>query len=84
MQARFREEREKRRACLGPPHKYLLCYVADHLDLENAVVEDFILDGAEVSTACAHSRKTVSSEIAAVQADNFYTSCGHAMYLACG
>ena len=36
---------------LGPAHKYLLHYIADHLDLENSVVEEFILDSAEVKSS---------------------------------
>uniref|UniRef100_H2YUI8 AAA+ ATPase domain-containing protein n=1 Tax=Ciona savignyi TaxID=51511 RepID=H2YUI8_CIOSA len=46
-QARFREEREKRKIRMTPMHKYLVYYVAEHLQLENNVVEEFILDSAD-------------------------------------
>ncbi|XP_077975281.1 dynein axonemal heavy chain 8-like [Styela clava] len=46
-QARYREDRDKRKVRLAATHKYFVHYVADHLELENAYVEDFVLDSAE-------------------------------------
>ncbi|XP_078482966.1 dynein axonemal heavy chain 8 [Ciona intestinalis] len=46
-QARFREEREKRKIRLTPMHRYLMHYVAEHLQMENNVVEEFILDSSD-------------------------------------
>jgi len=36
---------------LTPSHKYFIQYVGEHLELDSSVVEDFVLDSAEVMQA---------------------------------
>jgi len=51
FKARYKEDREKRRLRLTPSHKYFIQYVGEHLELDSSVVEDFVLDSAEVMQA---------------------------------
>jgi len=43
-QAKAKESREQRRAQLTPVHNFIISLVADCLDLEQNVVEEFIVD----------------------------------------
>lgn len=48
LQARAKALREQQRTRLDARHKYVLGLVANRLDLEESVVEDFMLDGDQV------------------------------------
>ncbi len=48
LQARVKALREQQRAKLDSRHKYILSLVAERLQLEASVVEDFMLDGEQV------------------------------------
>ena len=40
--------REQRRVCLLDLHKYVITLVANHLQLDNSAVEEFVLDSEKV------------------------------------
>ncbi len=48
LQARAKALREQQRSKLDSRHKYILSLVAERLQLEASVVEDFMLDGEQV------------------------------------
>ena len=48
LQARAKALREQQRTRLDARHKYVLGLVASRLELEEAAVEDFMLDGDQV------------------------------------
>ena len=54
VQARAKALREQQRTRLDARHKYVLGLVANRLDLEESVVEDFMLDGDQVGVTLAH------------------------------
>ena len=54
LQARAKALREQQRARLDARHKYVLGLVANRLDLEESVVEDFMLDGDQVCITPAY------------------------------
>lgn len=54
LQARAKALREQQRTRLDARHKYVLGLVANRLDLEESVVEDFMLDGDQVGVTLAH------------------------------
>ena len=54
VQARAKALREQQRTRLDARHKYVLGLVANRLDLEESVVEDFMLDGDQVGITLAH------------------------------
>ena len=49
LQAKAKALREQQRTRIDARHKYILGLVADRLDLELSTVEDFMLDGDQVS-----------------------------------
>ena len=49
LQAKAKALREQQRTRIDARHKYILGLVADRLDLELSAVEDFMLDGDQVS-----------------------------------
>ena len=49
LQAKAKALREQQRARIDGRHKYMLGLVADRLELELSLVEDFMLDGDQVS-----------------------------------
>lgn len=49
LQAKAKALREQQRARIDGRHKYILGLVADRLELELSLVEDFMLDGDQVS-----------------------------------
>ena len=49
LQAKAKALREQQRTRIDGRHKYILGLVADRLDLELSAVEDFMLDGDQVS-----------------------------------
>lgn len=49
LQIRAKTIREQQRSRLDGRHKYLLSLVADRVGLEEAAVEDFMLDGDQVT-----------------------------------
>ena len=52
IQAKVKAIREKQRARLDARHRYMLELVADRLELGLNVVEDYMLDGDQVSHGC--------------------------------
>ena len=48
LQARAKALREQQRTRMDARHKYVLGLVASRLELEEAAVEDFMLDGDQV------------------------------------
>lgn len=53
LQAKAKALREQQRTRIDGRHKYMLGLVADRLDLDTSAVEDFMLDGDQVS--CMHA-----------------------------
>ena len=51
LQAKAKALREQQRARIDGRHKYMLGLVADRLELDLSVVEDFMLDGDQVRPA---------------------------------
>ena len=49
----MKEHRETQRSKLDQRHRYVLSLVAVHLELEQATVEDFIIDGDQVDQLSA-------------------------------
>jgi len=49
LQAKAREAREQRRAQLGQAHNFIISLVADHLDLDQNSVEEFVIDNVKVT-----------------------------------
>ena len=49
LQAKAKALREQQRTRIDGRHKYILGLVADRLELDQSVVEDFMLDGDQVS-----------------------------------
>ncbi len=52
LQARAKAIRENQRGRLDPRHGYMLDLVADRLSMDPSIVEDFMLDGDQVSLHC--------------------------------
>ena len=52
LQAKAKALREQQRARLDGKHKYMIGLVAGRLKLEVSAVEDFLLDGDQVSGRC--------------------------------
>ena len=53
IQLRLKEHREAQRSKLDQKHRYVFSVVAVHLQLEQAAVEDFLLDGDQVDQLSA-------------------------------
>ena len=53
IQLRLKEHREAQRSKLDQKHRYVLSVVAVHLQLQQAAVEDFLLDGDQVDQLSA-------------------------------
>ena len=55
MQARARDSRDARKTHIGPMHKHVMGLVANHLELDEPTVEDFVLDSQLVLwITCIH------------------------------
>lgn len=53
MQLRVKEHHEVQRSKLDQKHRYVMSLVAAHLQLEQAAVEDYLLDGDQVDQLSA-------------------------------
>lgn len=51
LQQKLKEERDAKRVTLDTRHQHIFSTVATKLQMEETEVEDFILDGDQVSTA---------------------------------
>jgi len=49
LQAKAKAIREAQKARLDPRHRYIIALVANRIGLDQAVIEDFMLDGDQVT-----------------------------------